>query len=199
MSTETYFLMKIVLLGDGAVGKTALRARYMGHGFDFANYIVTIGADFAIREQRIKIFPSQPPTLVKFQIWDIAGQARFSELRKLYYRGALGALLVFDVTRHLTIESLQDWSQEYFHHNGRGPLPIILIGNKIDLRDQVSDSISYSEGKTLANDLRKMLEEEGKPVFVSYIETSAKTGENVNDAFQQLGESVLGHIKDKMA
>ncbi|MHA2231242.1 MAG: GTP-binding protein [Candidatus Hodarchaeales archaeon] len=198
MTEETYFLMKIVLIGEGAVGKTALRARYLGQGFDFANYSVTIGADFVIREQDIALPDAPPdefPTRVKFQIWDIAGQPRFSELRKLYYRGALGALLLFDVSRRSSTETLVNWAREFFHHNGRGALPVILIGNKIDLRAQLPDALSTADGEGLAAELRALPALQDSTAFVKYLETSAKTGENVHEAFQLLGESVLGHVR----
>ncbi|MFX0114803.1 MAG: GTP-binding protein [Candidatus Hodarchaeota archaeon] len=198
MSEEAYFLMKIVLLGDGAVGKTALRARYLGQGFDFANYSVTIGADFVIREQAIApphAAVADPKTMVKFQIWDIAGQPRFSELRKLYYRGALGALLLFDVSRRSSTESLTGWAQEFFQHNGRGALPVILIGNKIDLRTTFPDALTTADGEGLAKELQGLSEVQKSTAFVKYLETSAKTGKNVEQAFQLLGETVLGHIR----
>ncbi|MFW9916268.1 MAG: GTP-binding protein [Candidatus Thorarchaeota archaeon] len=195
MTEESYFLMKIVLLGDGAVGKTALRARFLGQGFDFANYSVTIGADFVIREQSIRNpAPSsldEPETMVKFQIWDIAGQPRFSELRKLYYRGALGGLLLFDVSRRSSTESLRNWTTEFFAHNGRGPMPIILVGNKIDLRQELPDALTTEDGETLAAELRDLPELQNSTAFVKYLETSARTGENVEQAFQLLGETIL--------
>jgi small GTP-binding protein len=195
MTEESYFLMKIVLLGDGAVGKTALRARFLGQGFDFANYSVTIGADFVIREQAIRhpaaVGLDEPATLVKFQIWDIAGQPRFSELRKLYYRGALGGLLLFDVSRRASTESLCNWTTEFFAHNGRGPMPIILVGNKIDLRANLPNALTTAEGETFAAELRELPELQQSTAFVKYLETSARTGENVDMAFQLLGETIL--------
>ena len=106
------FLMKIVLAGDGAVGKTALRERYLGKGFS-SNYMMTIGADFALKEATIR------EKNIKFQIWDHAGQPRFGTVRSVYYYGCLGALLLFDVTRPDTFTNLENWLEEIFKHNGK--------------------------------------------------------------------------------
>ena len=93
------FFLKIVLCGDGAVGKTALRERFLGKGFS-ASYLQTIGADFATTDKQLNIFvdgQSQIKT-ARFQIWDLAGQPRFKVVSDLYYRGAVGALCFFDIT-----------------------------------------------------------------------------------------------------
>ena len=106
-------LIKIALIGDGAVGKTALRERFMGKEFT-GDYVMTIGADFCIKTIDVsgKTF--------KFQIWDLAGQPRFDAVRDLYYSGCLGALVIFDLTRPDSYVHLTNWVQELWKNNGMG-------------------------------------------------------------------------------
>ena len=181
------FLVKIVLAGDGAVGKTTLRRRYLGEGFQ-ASYLMTIGADFAVKSVDVG------GKLIKFQIWDLAGQPRFQVVREMYYRGALGGLLIFDVTRWDSFKNLPYWLEELWRSNGRGCVPVVLVGNKIDLRTEGSDSISTPYGESYSQDVSKVTSQYG--FSVPYVETSAKTGELVNDAFQTLGNNILTFLSE---
>lgn len=178
------FLMKICLIGDGAVGKTALRERYLGKGFA-ANYLMTIGADFAVNHMEID------GRSIKFQIWDLAGQERFGSVRSLYYSGSHGALMVFDVTRDGTFNNLiEGWLPELQKHLRTGPIPVILLGNKIDLRDPNDAShIQLDQGQKLADRLSQLYSNGDMPV--PYLETSAKTGENVVEAFTMLARQII--------
>ena len=121
--TEKAFLVKIVLAGDGAVGKTTLRRRYLGEGFQ-SSYMMTIGADFAVK--RVKIGGKE----ITFQIWDLAGQPRFEVVRQGFYRGARGGLLVYDVTRRRTFLNIQHWKEECFKNLDR-EVPVIVVANKV--------------------------------------------------------------------
>jgi small GTP-binding protein len=181
----TYFV-KICLLGDGAVGKTALRERYLGKGFS-SNYIMTIGADFAVKAVTVGERPA------KFQIWDLAGQPRFSSVRALYYRGSMGALLIFDVTRPDSFINQRAWVDELWKSNGKGPVPIVLLGNKADLRGQSGDEISNEQALAYAEKLSEETQATGFEIH--YLETSAKTGQNVDDAFQLLGKNILKYVE----
>ena len=174
-------ILKLVLLGDGAVGKTTLRRRFLGEGFK-AGYSATIGADFAIKRINLENYR------LTFQIWDLAGQQRFAAVRELYYRGSRGALLVFDVTNPSSFNNLPNWLEELWKKAGR--VPMILCGNKIDLRDEVPKSIPPELGQEYARRLSAALGYE-----VPYIETSAKTGEKVNEAFFLLGLSIIRTVK----
>jgi small GTP-binding protein len=180
------FLMKIVLAGDGAVGKTALRERYLGKGFS-SNYMMTIGADFALKEAQIR------EKNIKFQIWDLAGQPRFGTVRSVYYYGCLGALLVFDVTRPDTFTNLESWLDEIFKHNGKGLIPVVLLGNKVDLREQFPNHVTDSQAEEFAANLTNKTEAQGFPV--RYMPTSAKTGLNVSAAFDMLGNVYLDYVE----
>ena len=176
---------KVVLCGDGAVGKTALRLRYMGRGFQ-SKYMMTIGADFALKEISVQD-ATGVKTSHKFQIWDLAGQQSFSAVRPLYYLGSHGAMILYDVTRLSTFENVYNWIEEIFK-GVKKKIPIVLIANKIDLRRQSDMAIKTEEGRELA---RKISDEyfEGK-LRVPYIETSAKTGENVDEAFSKMAELI---------
>ncbi|MHA2233008.1 MAG: GTP-binding protein [Candidatus Hodarchaeales archaeon] len=181
-------LFKCVLIGDGGVGKTALRERFLGKGFK-ANYLITIGADFALATKQIGA------TTVKFQLWDIAGQPRFGSVRSIYYKKALGALVVFDITRVDSFKNLRNWVDEYWTHNGYGIRPLLILGNKVDLRPKERLHVSREEGQTYAEQLSQETEASG--FNVPYLETSAKTAVNVDQAFTLLGQAVLNFEKQQ--
>ncbi|OLS26118.1 MAG: GTPase KRas precursor [Candidatus Heimdallarchaeota archaeon LC_3] len=174
---------KLVLCGDGAVGKTAIRNRYLGQGFNEA-YLLTLGADFS--PKAIKIMDDERnEQRLKFQIWDLAGQDIFSAVRPRYYKGANAAILVYDISRLSTYENILDWIAEI-----RKYIPdiasVILLANKIDLRPAITTAISNKEGKELARTIA-FEEFEGR-LKIPFFETSAKTGENVEEAFQKMAE-----------
>ena len=168
------------MLGDGAVGKTALRHRYLGEGFK-QSYSMTIGADFAVK--RVELDGKE----IVAQIWDLAGQLRFQSVREVYYQGATGALLVFDITRSSTFESIPQWVTELLENNKQKIIPMVLIGNKSDLRDSSPEAISEEAGSDYAQSLTTWSNFE-----IPYVETSALNGENVENAFITL----LRNIED---
>ncbi|MHA1652653.1 MAG: Rab family GTPase [Candidatus Thorarchaeota archaeon] len=166
------YRFKVVMLGDGAVGKTALTVRFTQDHFE-ADYKRTIGSDFAIK--RVEL-PSRNAN-VTLQVWDLAGQQRFEVVRQSFYRGARGGLLVFDVTRRRTFLNLDRWRAEAFESIGR-EIPVIVVANKVDLVD--SRVVSTEEGEAYA-----------KKIGSLYVESSALTGQNVEEAFKVLCEVMI--------
>ncbi|MFX0014269.1 MAG: Rab family GTPase [Promethearchaeota archaeon] len=176
--------MKICLLGDGAVGKTALRERYLGKQFS-SGYVMTIGADFAVKKTRITTEEGEKE--VKFQIWDLAGQPRFNSVRELYYKGSHGGLLVFDITRRDSFTNLNAWIDELYKNSGRGAIPVAVLGNKVDLRADVDDYVTRDEALKYTENLKNKFQFNCN---IPYLETSAKTGENVDESFINLASSI---------
>ena len=175
-------MLKIALLGDAAVGKTSLRRRFMGKSFT-NQHLMTIGADFSTTKLQIS------GTTVTYQLWDIAGEHSYNKLRSQFYKGVRGALCVFDITREESYHNLASWINELWQHNGDGEVPIILLGNKSDLRDDAS--ISAENAQEYAKQIEQRM---NKPFQVTYLDTSAKTGVNVDKAFQMLGEEILQYL-----
>lgn len=175
--------IKVCLVGDGAVGKTSLRENYLGRGFT-TNYLMTMGADFAIKKMKIQNYE------IKFQIWDLAGQAHFSRVRSLYYKGSRGFLMIYDLTRLSSYENVLNWIDEIKRNVTRESIPFVLIGNKSDSRDEADPlHLSYEQGKNLADKLSHLLYNNMMPV--PYFETSAKNGINVLQAFNELGRLII--------
>ena len=182
-------LMKIVLVGDGSVGKTSLRSRFMGQFMD-NNYIQTIGSDLSVKTIKFNI--NGTLTSVQYQIWDLAGQEHFSSVRPIYYKGASGVILVYDVTNRTSFENVIHWLEEVKAKSDKTSLPLVILGNKIDLRNEVNTSISTSEGLLLAKRIIPLYYGNSDIVTtIPYFETSAKTGENVEPAFLKLADMVF--------
>jgi small GTP-binding protein len=172
------YRFKIVMLGDGAVGKTALTLRFTQNHFE-SDYKRTIGSDFAIKRLQLPERDSN----VTLQVWDLGGQPRFEVVRQGFYRGARGGLLVFDVTRRRTFLNLEQWKEEAFKNTGQ-PIPLVVVANKVDLAD--SRVVPTEEGKEYA-DKNKFL----------YVESSALSGQNVEQAYETLCRMMIDSPKGK--
>lgn len=163
------FLFKYIIVGDTAVGKSCLLLRFTDNRFQ-AQHDLTIGVEFGSRT--IMIDSNQ----VKLQIWDTAGQEKFRSITRSYYRGASGALLVYDITRRETFEHLNSWLEDCRKCSSNN-IVIILVGNKSDMESQ--RQVSRSEGEEFA-----------KKNGLHFIETSAKTAEMVEEAFIQTAKEI---------
>ncbi|UCE74921.1 MAG: GTP-binding protein [Methanomassiliicoccales archaeon] len=173
---------KICLLGDGSVGKTSLIRKYVLDKFD-DKYLPTIGTKVSRKEV---VMPFQREKIVvdlTMIIWDIVGQKAYQKLRQMYYQGANGALVVCDVTKRESLESMREWTNSLFKVTN--PVPILFLANKSDL-------IHKAEFKS--TDLEALVSAFKSPYFY----TSAKSGANVNRAFYRLGELMIyPQIKSK--
>ncbi|MFW9897791.1 MAG: Rab family GTPase, partial [Candidatus Thorarchaeota archaeon] len=176
MADEYDYLFKSIVVGDGGVGKTALTLRF-SKGFFTEDYKMTIGVDFHVKTIKIDT-EEEGQILVKLQIWDTGGQERFSSIRPMYYRGALGALLIFDLTSDESFEHLPQWIEEV-RANVKSEVPLLLVGNKSDLVDLRAVSLD------VINDFTEKFN-------LYYMETSAKTGEGVGDCFYILACLMVG-------
>ena len=180
--------LKMCLLGNGYVGKTSIRRSYLGQGFT-TEYLGTLGADFAIKNI---IYTNLS---IRFQIWDIAGQPRFNQIRKSFFVGSQAAMIIYDITdtEMTSFDAVINWTEELWENNGKGKVPILLIGNKIDLRSGSQKTISYDEGKALAEKISQKT-----AMYVPFIETSAKTGENIDLAIHKMAEEFIRYFKIKV-
>ena len=167
-------LFRYIIVGDMAVGKSCIFLQFTDNKFRHQHEL-TIGVEFG--GKTIEIGNKN----VKIQIWDTAGQEAFQAMTRTYYKGAIGALLMYDITRKDTFTHISKWLEEVQTHGAKN-VCIILIGNKKDLEDK--REVSYEEGEALAKE-HKLL----------FLETSAKTAENVAEAFNVSAKSIVEMIE----
>ncbi len=180
-------IFKIVIIGDPAVGKTSIRRKYLGET-TIKEYIYTIGADFATK--RLKI---SKDLSVQYQIFDLAGQQKFDKVRASFYSGVQAAILVYDITDNNTLRNIQKWIRETKKNNDGTLETFVLVGNKIDLKDQKKSN------DILLNKIQLELSKEmGHNIL--HITTSALTGENIDSLFKKLTyELLVAYSKDSPA
>ena len=164
---------QLLIIGDSTVGKTSILSRFTNDTFD-SNYLATVGLDNFTKDEIID------NKTVRIKIWDTAGQERYRSLTKGFFRNADGIMLVYDVTNSNTYDNLKFWLQSIKNNmNGdMGEIPIIIIGNKIDCKDE--REVNFKEAENF-------WKEQGYP----YFETSAKTGENIEDTIKFLVKKVM--------
>ncbi|KAF5305323.1 hypothetical protein FQR65_LT07749 [Abscondita terminalis] len=175
-------LYKILVIGDLGTGKTSIIKRYV-HQFFSQHYRATIGVDFAL-----KVLNWENNTLIRLQLWDIAGQERYGNMTRVYYKEAVGAFIVFDVTRVNTFESVSNWKSDLdskVQLSDGSPIPCVLLANKCD---------QQKEGPI--NNKSKMDEYCKDKGFAAWYETSAKENINIDDAARTLVNQIL--LNDKL-
>ncbi|XP_072766034.1 ras-related protein Rab-32 isoform X3 [Anoplolepis gracilipes] len=170
-------LYKILVIGELGAGKTSIIKRYV-HQFFSQHYRATIGVDFAL-----KVLNWDPHTIIRLQLWDIAGQERFGNMTRVYYKEAVGAFIVFDVTRSATLDAVVKWKQDLdskVQLPDGSPIPCVLLANKCD---------QQKEG--LVNSSTKMDEYCKEKNFSGWFETSAKENINIEEAAKFLVNKIL--------
>ncbi|XP_074279645.1 ras-related protein RABA3-like [Silene latifolia] len=170
------YVYKVVVIGDSAVGKSQLLSRFAKNEFSFDSKS-TIGVEFQTRTLNIQ------SKVIKAQIWDTAGQERYRAVTSAYYRGALGAIVVYDITKQPTYDHVSRWVDELRSHADNS-IVIMLIGNKADLADKRAVS---------TEDAVEFAEEQG--LFFS--EASALSGDNVESAFLKVLEEIYSVASKK--
>jgi len=179
-------MFKLVLIGDGAVGKTSVRRKYLGKGF-ISSHIATIGVDFARKVVQVI------GVTCRLAIWDLAGQTGFERVRKHYYQGCSSLVLVYDITNRESFDNATRWLVEAFTYAGEIPTTAILA-NKIDLRtsNDRSKFVTTEEGQEFAKKFSARL---GVPCV--FFETSAKEGENIQESFTELTRLMIADYEKK--
>lgn len=169
---------KLLIIGDSGVGKSSLLLRYINDSFE-NRLSATIGVDY-----RVKVTTLLDGTMVKLSIWDTAGQERFRTLTPNFYRGAHGAVVVFDVSNRESFDRLVNWMEELKMFSNHQDMVCLLVGNKID---HLTRQVSREEGLRFA-----------RMYHMPYAESSAKTSEGVNALFMDLISRVyeLPHLWD---
>ncbi len=175
---------KIIELGEPYVGKTTLRRRFLGESLH-DNYLPTLGVDFSLKrlEYRNQVF--------RMMIWDLAGDQRYNVIRPGYYQGANGCLAVYDLTRPETFYKLSDWLREFRTYVSDNWVPLVVVGNKLDL---VGD---FSKSEIKEEDVKDLIEYAKTSLGffrVNHILTSALTGVNVVESFELIADTILEKI-----
>jgi len=188
MAKKSYdLLFKLLLIGDSGVGKTCILFRFSDDAFN-TTFISTIGIDFKIKTIELR------GKKIKLQIWDTAGQERFHTITTSYYRGAMGIMLVYDITNAKSFDNIAKWLRTIQEH-ANVEVEKMILGNKCDMEDK--RVITKERGEVIA-----------KENGVKFLETSAKTNVNIEKAFVELSESILdkfpgvqepGHAQDQIA
>lgn len=172
MTDKTDYTLKILTIGESAVGKTCILLRFTDNKF-LKTHLTTIGIDYKSKVIKVGDFS------VKLKIWDTAGQERFRNITQQYYKGADGILLVYDVTERNSFEKVREWMKQIQQNTNKEKIGVILVGNKCDLDER---QVSTEEGQSLA-----------KEFGILFYETSAYKDININESF----ESLVGEIISK--
>jgi len=176
------FLAKILLLGEFRVGKSSMVLRYVEDRFP-GDYMATIGANFLVKTVNLDM--GEKVYKVGLQIWDIGGHARSSQVGRVFFQGVSGAILVYDLTRKETLDKLPLWKDQLMKYSPDSRM--YLVGNKNDLVEE--RKITPDEGKKAAK------EELGTDNF---FETSAKTGNHIQETFEDLARLLVETHRDKI-
>jgi len=169
------YMFKLLIIGNSSVGKTSFLFRYADDSFTSA-FVSTVGIDFKVKT----VF--RHDKRVKLQIWDTAGQERYRTITTAYYRGAMGFILMYDITNEESFNAVQDWVLQIKTHSWEN-IQVVLVGNKCDMADE--RVVQTEEGERLASSLG-----------LEFFETSAKENINVKAVFERLVDIILEKMSD---
>ena len=170
MTSEPSVTFKILTIGESGVGKTSILRRFVDNKF-LKTHLATIGIDFKTKNLNIN------GQEIKLKIWDTAGQERFRNITTQYYKSADGIILVYDVTDEASFEKIRDWMEQILSNTQKDEIGLVLLGNKCDMEPR---NITEEQGNKMAGDLG-----------INYFETSALSGQGINDAFEQLTKDIM--------
>jgi len=171
MMASKKVLLKIIILGESGVGKTALLHQYVMNDF-LEEHKATIGADFLTKDITIN------DKSITLQIWDTAGQERFQSLGNAFYRGADACVLVFDITNQQTFDKIDEWRSNFLEQSGTEhpqKFPFLLLGNKMDLASERAVDTQTAAGYAQNNNME-------------FFETSAVSGHNIENAVRKISD-----------
>ena len=165
---------QLLIIGDSMVGKTSILSKYSSKTFN-ENYLATVGLDFFTKDEMID------NKMIRIKIWDTAGQERYKALTRCFFQKAQGVIIVFDVTNQKTFSDLQYWIESMNSHlyDDIDLIPVIIIGNKIDLPKRIVT--------------KEIAEKYAKDKNFNYYETSAKTGDGIEIAIKELARRVINN------
>ena len=165
---------QLLIIGDSMVGKTSILSKYSSKTFN-ENYLATVGLDFFTKDEIIN------DKMIRIKIWDTAGQERYKALTRCFFQKAQGVIIVFDVTNQKTFSDLQYWIESMNSHlyDDIDSIPVIIIGNKIDLPKRIVT--------------KEIAEQYAKEKNFNYYENSAKTGEGIDNAIKELARKVINN------
>ena len=170
MTSEPAMTFKILTIGESGVGKTCILRRFVENKFS-KNHLATIGIDF--KTKTLNIYNQE----IKLKIWDTAGQERFRNITTQYYKGADGIVLVYDVTEESSYDKIRDWMEQILSNTTQDEIGLVLLGNKCDMNPR---TVTVEMGNKMAEELK-----------ISYFETSALTGQGINEAFEKLTKDIM--------
>ena len=177
MSINFHYLLKYVIIGDSGVGKSNILLRYINNTFS-EEFKTTVGVEFGAKNIEIN------KNIYRIQIWDTAGQENFRSIARAYYKNSVCACIVYDITNQSSFKSIQSWIDDCTKQTPKSVL-LLLIGNKNDLKDM--REVSYEEGERFA-----------KSHNMIFLETSAKTGDNINEIFVKSVQQIDININTKV-
>ncbi|XP_065657550.1 ras-related protein Rab-3C isoform X2 [Hydra vulgaris] len=169
------YIFKLLIIGNSSVGKTCFLLRYSEDSFT-SGFVSTVGIDFKVKT----VFRNDKR--IKLQIWDTAGQERYRTITTAYYRGAMGFILMYDVTNEESFKAVADWAGQVKTYSWDNT-QVVLVGNKCDMNEE--RAVTYEQGKKLSEQLS-----------FPFFETSAKDNINVRAAFDKLVDVICDRMTD---